>query len=534
MSAFATYRGELRLSAWPCARSRIAATAALVLGILGAGNAAAQVVNGDFSSGGTGWSTTIPSNSTLSFASARLTTVSDDNGGANSRTYASQTITVSDPGFLTWLLVSYTSVDRDLGPYDYPMVLLNSTFYWITTAGALTTTASAGIDNDNTGITNVTARTTLTAGTYPIGAGVTSSDSGFGPGTAVWDNIEFQQLTQSPSAQTTPEDTPLVLSGANKLAVATNSGVATLTVTVSVTNGILNLASTTGLTITAGANGSASMTFTGSATNINNALNGITYVPTTNFNGSSVLTFSATAGALSDTDTINITVTPVPDYMFTIGKVASLGNVSTVGATINYTITVQNTGDTAMTGTTITDDLVQGVSSTGMLVSGPTGDGAPVGVFGVGETWVYTTAYAVTQANLDNGANLVNTATFDTAEMSPASASATTTITQSPSMSIAKTADDTTDVIVGQTVTYTYVVTNTGNITIDSVAVNDVHPGSGPDPVPANETLSGDVAPLGDSTDATGNNGVWSTLSPGDAVTFTGTYVVTQSDVDTF
>ena len=508
------------------ARLAKAATTAALLALLPV-IAEAQITNGNFSSGGTGWTTTAPSGSSIAYTGGTLVATSDNNGGSNSRTYASQTITLSDPGFLNFSLVSYTSTDY--GDYDWPMFWLDSTIYRITTAGALVTSAPA-INNDSP-VTNVLVRTSLTAGSHTLRFGVTATDSCCGSGVAIWDDVEFQELTQSPGAQTVAEDTPLVLSAGNKLAVATNSGSTTLSVTVSVTNGILNLASTTGLTITGGANGSASVSFSGTAANINNALNGLTYVPTANYNGASVLTFTATAGALSDTDTIAITVTPVPDYTFSLSKVASLANVSGL-STISYTITATNTGDTAMTGITITDQITQGASSNGLLLTGPTGDSAPLGVFGVGETWTYTTSYAVTQSNIDNGANLVNTVTFDTAQTSPQTASATTTITQSPSLSITKNADDTTDVVAGQTITYTYVVTNTGNITIDGIAVSDLHGGSGPAPVPLGETLATDASPSGDSSDATANNGVWSTLAPGDSVTFSSTYVVTQADID--
>jgi len=36
---------------------------------------------------------------------------------------------------------------------------------------------------------------------------------------------------------------------------------------------------------------------------------------------------------------------------------------------------------------------------------------------------------------------------------------------------------------------------------------------------------------LGDSVDAA-NNGSWDSLGPGDSIRFTGTYTVTQADVD--
>jgi large repetitive protein len=50
--------------------------------------------------------------------------------------------------------------------------------------------------------------------------------------------------------------------------------------------------------------------------------------------------------------------------------------------------------------------------------------------------------------------------------------------------------------------------------------------------VPGSEALSSDVAPLGDSTDVTSNNNSWSTLAPGDTVTFTASYTVSQADID--
>ena len=67
---------------------------------------------------------------------------------------------------------------------------------------------------------------------------------------------------------------------------------------------------------------------------------------------------------------------------------------------------------------------------------------------------------------------------------------------------------------------------------ISGVAIADTHNASGLPPLPSNETLVNDAAPLGDSTDAA-VNASWDTLAPGDTIRFTGTYTVTQSDVDT-
>jgi len=59
----------------------------------------------------------------------------------------------------------------------------------------------------------------------------------------------------------------------------------------------------------------------------------------------------------------------------------------------------------------------------------------------------------------------------------------------------------------------------------------DTHNGSDPAPVPGDETLLTDTAPTGDSTDAA-TDGSWDVLAPGDILTFTGTYTVTQDDAE--
>ncbi len=87
-------------------------------------------------------------------------------------------------------------------------------------------------------------------------------------------------------------------------------------VTLSVTNGTLTLGSTTGLTLSSGANGSATMTYTGTVSAFNTAFNaGLTFTPTTGFIGLAQLTLvtndqgnTGTGGPLSDTDTLNIHV----------------------------------------------------------------------------------------------------------------------------------------------------------------------------------------------------------------------------------
>lgn len=101
-----------------------------------------------------------------------------------------------------------------------------------------------------------------------------------------------------------------------------------------------------------------------------------------------------------------------------------------------------------------------------------------------------------------------------------------------PALSILKTASTGGPVSVGDIITYTYRVTNTGNQLISAVTIAETFNGTGTLPVPRNEFLLADNAPSGDSTDSAANNGLWTTLGPGDIVRFTAPYTVTQSDVD--
>jgi uncharacterized repeat protein (TIGR01451 family) len=105
-------------------------------------------------------------------------------------------------------------------------------------------------------------------------------------------------------------------------------------------------------------------------------------------------------------------------------------------------------------------------------------------------------------------------------------------VADAPALQITKTSNKTAPVISGEVITYTYLVKNTGNVSINNVSIADVHNGLGTPPVPGNEVLSLDLAPLGDSTNTVANNNLWDVLQPGDSISFSSTYVVTQSDID--
>ena len=113
-----------------------------------------------------------------------------------------------------------------------------------------------------------------------------------------------------PGTQTTNEDTDLTITGISATDVDENLDNTNLTVS----NGIINIPTAGGATITG--NGTNNVTISGTEAQINAALASIEYSPNTNFNGSDTLTVLSTDSdgtPLNDSDDILITVSSVND-----------------------------------------------------------------------------------------------------------------------------------------------------------------------------------------------------------------------------
>ena len=103
--------------------------------------------------------------------------------------------------------------------------------------------------------------------------------------------------------------------------------------------------------------------------------------------------------------------------------------------------------------------------------------------YGIIGPWANGVTQAVLDSNGGGDGDIDNTATAEGsygAVTVQASGSTAVALVINPQLSITKTADDDTDVVAGQTITYTYVVTNTGNQTIADIGLSDSHNGSGP------------------------------------------------------
>ncbi len=112
--------------------------------------------------------------------------------------------------------------------------------------------------------------------------------------TITLNDVADEPTNNTPASQSTNEDTNLVFSVANgnAITVTDQNGSANTPMEVSlvVPSGTLTLSQTTGLTFVSGSNGSASMVIWGTESDLNSALNGLTFTPAGNYNGTIQLT----------------------------------------------------------------------------------------------------------------------------------------------------------------------------------------------------------------------------------------------------
>ncbi|WP_162896702.1 beta strand repeat-containing protein, partial [Cysteiniphilum halobium] len=135
------------------------------------------------------------------------------------------------------------------------------------------------------------------------------------------DPVNDAPVISKPVAQSVDEEAVLIFSTANNNAISVSDVEATNTeVSLSVSHGQLTLAQTTGLTISAGANGTLAMTFSGSLEDVNAALDGLSYQGDEDYDQTDSLVVvvndqeqSGSGGILSDSQSIDITLNPIND-----------------------------------------------------------------------------------------------------------------------------------------------------------------------------------------------------------------------------
>ena len=225
---------------------------------------------------------------------------------------------------------------------------------------------------------------------------------------------------------------------------------------------------------------------------------------------------TTTAGADTPSNEVSVDTPIAQDPSLLLTKTADasgIENPTKVGDPIVYHFSVTNTGNVTLTADAITDQL-SGVSA--LVYTWPGADG----VLTPNQSATATATYAVTQANITAG-RVLNAATAagkdpggGTVPSNPADV--TTPLGASPALSLVKSAApaDPNHFTLGQQITYSFVVTNTGNVAVTDVGIVET-------------AFSGSGA-LGVATCPPAA----ASMDPSDQVTCTATYVLTQADIN--
>ncbi|WP_245949318.1 DUF7507 domain-containing protein [Echinicola strongylocentroti] len=205
------------------------------------------------------------------------------------------------------------------------------------------------------------------------------------------------------------------------------------------------------------------------------------------------------------------TVPAVQNPSWAIEKNATTtGGYTNPGDVVDYEITVTNTGNVSIEEVAVLD----GKASNGPVYV--SGDGDNDQALDVGEEWVFSASYTVTQEDIDNG-SFTNTATAtgDPAggDLEDVSDDETVPAIQEPAWTIEKSTEEINYTQVGQVLSYTIEVTNTGNVSISGINVTDPQATNGP-------------------TYISGDSGGDQVMAPGETWQFSATHEVTQDDLN--
>jgi hypothetical protein len=222
----------------------------------------------------------------------------------------------SGPRFVSWATNISTGAPNELQQLTFEVTdNTNPTLFSVSPGVSFTGTLGFTPAPNANGAATITIRLRDNGGTANGGVDTSASQTF----TITVLSVNDRPVNTVPFTQGAVKNTPLIFSAANSNQISINdvdAGNAAVQVTLTTSNGVLTLASTTGLSFSAGnGNANASMMFTGTISNINAALNGMFFVPTNSFEGVAQLQIitndlgnSGSGGALSDTDTVNINV----------------------------------------------------------------------------------------------------------------------------------------------------------------------------------------------------------------------------------
>ncbi|MDR6631856.1 putative repeat protein (TIGR01451 family) [Phyllobacterium sp. 1468] len=202
---------------------------------------------------------------------------------------------------------------------------------------------------------------------------------------------------------------------------------------------------------------------------------GLTFTPLATFKGSPTpisYTFKNATNVVSNQAKVAIVYSGLE-----VVKTATPPAKFAVGELINYTFKVTNTGQDPVTNVTIKDAL-SGVVITGGPLASLAGQAS--------DTTTFKASYALTADDIKTAENVVsNTATAsgtakDGTTLTSAPSTAAVTIIGQPGLTIQKTAGAPTGSKVGDKITFSFRVENTGNVDLSNVVITDTKLGKLP------------------------------------------------------
>ena len=247
-----------------------------------------------------------------------------------------------------------------------------------------------------------------------------------------------------------------------------------------------------------------------------------------------------------DSETVNADQDPVIEAVKTVEITNDMLPVgASLGDTMTYTITLENTGNVTLDGVGLVDTFVAANGNPLVLLTGPTFEGptstlgSVEGILLVGEIATYIATYIIEQDAVDvggfsnsiaaNGDSPDDTNVEDTSDdgddmtdgpdpgTDPTDDPTDTIIVTDPNISLIKTTldlvDSNGDGIAGSIddfISYVLIVENTGNVTLTNIQVQDVLPGLILVGGPIVQLIPGEI----------------------DSTTYTATYQITQADLD--
>ncbi|MDA9660606.1 DUF11 domain-containing protein [Flavobacteriaceae bacterium] len=245
---------------------------------------------------------------------------------------------------------------------------------------------------------------------------------------------------------------------------------------------------------------------------------------------------------LDDPTEVLIILTPQIQVTKSASVTQNNGNaINDLGDTIVYTITITNTGNVNLNNLTVSDTLTDFSGAGLTLTTSPTyisGTNATASSINLGGSAIFRATFTINQQSVDTGGvsnvafvsaasvvdgSKVASDTSDDPNTAAADDKTAVSITATPSIEVTKIASvndpDSNGIDIGDTITYTIVATNTGDLTLSNIKLTDT-------------LTDANSSTLQLSSGPAITSGASSSLAVGGAIIYQATFVITQPAVD--